>query len=280
MATNWKKKLKPSAKPFAKISSANTKIIEKVVPKKLQKPALRAANVLESSNLVKTSVDGFRGAAEARTGNQRRAALRRYHFNTFLPGDKRTKDLRTAETMINSDDVATRQRGYELRDRVDSATLRHGRAGIAVAGTVVGGAVGGAGGNVVSKAAAAGARDNPTPDDHPYNPVDTWPDPSRVPDVQEQMYRGRPVGAPGAQQRTRQGANGGGLLSGIVNGLWNILVPKQRPPAAGPAPAAPRQIVAQPATPKQVQYGRDPSKGYQGRGRVYAGGPGKMPGTQ
>lgn len=215
------KRLKPSTKPFKKLSKLNAKIIKRTVPKSLQKPALRVTNVLLNSNLVKTSVETINAQASGENG---RAALRRYHFNTFLPFDKRTKDLRDANRMIESGNPKLMRIGKDLRARVDSATARHGRVGAAVGSLFVGGAAGSA-----VKAAASATRANPTPATAPMDPADTWPDPSLVPDVQHQMYSRAPVGAPIYRQ------NGPGGLLGF---LWRVLVPpaKRADKAGGGVP--------------------------------------------
>lgn len=213
MASKFLKKLKPSAKPFKKLAKANAQIIKRTVPKQFQKPALRATNVLLNSNVVKTSVETLNAQM---SGGDGRAALRRYHFNTFLPFDKRTKDLRDAEVMIASGNPQTRQAGFALRARVDGATARHGRIGAAVGSLFVGGAAGGA-----VKAAASATRANPTPAEAPFRSVDTWPDPNLVPDVQHQMYSRFPVGSP-AWLKTQQ------PRGGLVSFLWRILVPAEK----------------------------------------------------
>lgn len=256
MAKKWLKKLKPSAKPFAKLSKANTQIIKRAVPKSLQKPAMRASNVLLNSNVIKTSVETINAQASGGGVQAGRAALRRYHFNTFLPFDKRTKDLRDAEVMIKSGNPETVQAGYALRERVDGATARHGRVGSAVGTLFVGGGV--AGGAV--KAAASAVRANPTPADAPHDPVDTWPDPSLVPDAQGQMYRRSPVGVPDHRRKSP----GGGLLSF----LYGVLVPEKK---------RGKQIEVGASVPGQSgRYGGINPGGRFNSGVVYTAGPGGL----
>lgn len=217
MGSKFLKRLKPSKKPFAKLAKANNKFIKRAVPKGLQKPALRATNVFLNSNIIKTSVD----LLNAQASGEGRAALRRYHFNTFLPFDKRTKDLRDAEVMIQSTNWKTRAEGFALRSRVDSATARHGRVGAAVGSLFVGGTAGS-----IVKSAASATRANPTAADSVEARNNTWPDPRLVPDVDVQMYSRAPVGAP----IYRREAPRGGLLSLF---WWLLVPPKKRAERTG-----------------------------------------------
>lgn len=208
MGSKFLKRLKPSKKPFKVLAGVNRKIIKNTVPRFLQKPALRATNVLLNSNVIKTSVD----LLNAQTSGEGRAALRRYHFNTFLPFDQRTKDLRDADVMIGSGNPATVQAGYALRARVDSATARHGGVGAAVGSLFVGGAAGGA-----VKAAASAVRANPTASDSVFARNNTWPDPALVPDVDVQMYSRAPNGSPVYRRKSPK--------PGLLTFFWRLLVP-------------------------------------------------------
>lgn len=206
-----------------KLKKTVAKVNEKVLPKSVQKVAAKATDLAFNINPV-TSTAQFYDEQKGGTFAEKRAALRSKHFREFLPLSKTTRMSNEADKLLASSDPTDQQRGAELRAQVDRKTLRHGQAGAAVGSLFVGGAAGGA-----VKAAAAATRINPTPEEATGNPVDTWPDPNAVPDVQQQMYRRRPAAAPIAQQRTNSvsAANGGGVLTKVVNVLWQILVPRR-----------------------------------------------------
>lgn len=230
MGSKFLKRLKPSKKPFASLAKANNKLIKRAVPKGFQKPALRATNVMLNSNVFKTSADLLNTQMSGGGIAEHRAALRRYHFNTFLPFDKRTKDLRDTEVMLQSNNWRTRQAGLALRTRVDSATARHGKIGAAVGALFTGGTTGS-----LVKAAASAVRANPTAADSMEVRNNTWPDPRLVPAVEVQMYRRAPVGAP----IYRRDAPGG-----LLGFLWRLLVPpKKRAEKTGKIVPVPGQSV-------------------------------------
>ena len=139
-----KKKYLPPLKAFDRISSLNSKVIRNTVPKSQQSRAVRIASVLEKSNVVKTSAYGINEGAAAGSGTGRREALRRYHFNTFEPGNRTSKDLRQSEDMLKSEDPEVRARGQALQDQANAKTKRQGRLGLAVAAVSIGGVAGSA----------------------------------------------------------------------------------------------------------------------------------------
>ena len=252
----WRKKLRPSVKPFKAISSLNEKIGANLVPKKARDPFLKHTRVAINSNVIKTSADLLRMQVGGGDVGQNRAALRRYHFNTFLPYDKRTQDLRDSKVMLASNDPATRIRGQELQDRTDASTMKHGRAGIAVAGVVVGGGVAGA----AVKAAAGATRPNPGPGEHGsvFNQAETLP--YGYENIPPDSMRGKFKAPPRASSR-------------IIDALFRLLVPK---PTAKAKPI-PYENYAPPRLPVSSVF--DPGKSSpDGARRPYGGTYGEVTG--
>jgi len=159
-----------------------------------------------------------------------RPLLREKHELNTTPGSKTSKLIYRRDQLPEGDPERER-----LTAQINAATLRRGKVGIAVGGTVVGGAAGAA----IKAGGSAATRENPTPDNHPENPVDTWPDPRSAPEIEKQMYARRPAGVPLANQRglDMRAPNGGGVISKVVNVLWSILVPKKQPVSAPRAKA-------------------------------------------
>lgn len=153
-----------------------------------------------------------------------RPLLREKHELNTTPFGKTSKLIYRRDQLDPGDPERER-----LTAQINASTLRRGKVGIAVGGTVVGGV----GGKAISAVGGAATRENPTPNeaaDNMYPQAATWRDPNGYPDPWEQMYSRNPQGIPIANRRTLNASapNGGGLISKVVGALWSFLVPKKQ----------------------------------------------------
>lgn len=214
------------AKGFKKLLKRAAPSPKKLTPKFVAKNE-KLSNAA-SANLVFRGIRQNSSIAKGDWKNtkQMRASLREQHELSTSPHSKTSKQIYQRNQLPEGDPERDR-----LTAQINASTLRRGRVGIAVGGTVVGGAAGAA----IKAGGAAATRENPTPNDAPYNMVDTWPDPRFYPDPMQQMYSRYPDGAPFAQTRGRRpGGVVGGLLSSVIGLFHSLLVPPPRGAAAGP----------------------------------------------
>lgn len=204
-----------------KLLKRATPRVDKLTPQFVKKS--EALTKLSSANIAFSNMQFADNVAHAPSLKPAdiRPLLREKHELNTTPGSKTSALIYRRDQLPIGDPERDR-----LTAQINSATLRRGRVGIAVGGTVVGGA-----GGAAIKAAGGAARDNPTPNNRPENPVDTWIDPRFAPGVEYQMYSRRPVGVPLANQRglDMRAPNGGGVISKVVGVLWSILVPRKKP---------------------------------------------------
>lgn len=157
-------------KQFDKQAKQVQAVVQKVTPKPLQKPAAKVTGALLQGNMVR-SYNQFLVEQSGGDVGEKRAALRRHHFRTFLPFDKTTTRANQADELLKSADPAERARGQALRESVNARTLKHGQVGAAVGALF--------GGGVAAKAAAGATRGNPSPGEaghSPFNQAETLPE--------------------------------------------------------------------------------------------------------
>ena len=217
-------------------------------PKKLTPQFVAKSETLTklgSASIMQRAVKQNSSIAKAESWSDTKAMrenLRAQHETQTTPGSRTSDKIRKRDRMPPG---AERDL---LTEDINKETLKRGHVGIAVGAMAVGGTGGaliGAGGKALRAGdAAAAVRDNPAPGDAPFSSVDTWPDPSDLPDVSQQIYRQRPIGAPISQQRRQPG-----LVSGLLGFFHRILVP------------APARTAAQPAVFSQPARRRVPSPG-------------------
>lgn len=208
MAKKWLKKITPRT--------------DKLTPQFVKKS--ETLSNLSNANIAFSNMKFAEKVADAPSLKPKdiRPLLREKHELNTTPGSKTSKLIYRRDQLAEGDPERDR-----LTAQINAATLRRGKVGIAVGGTVVGGAAGAA----IKAGGSAVTRENPAAGEHPENPVDTWPDPRAAPDVQKQMYARRPYGVPIANQRglDMRAPNGGGVIGKVVSVLWSILVPRKKP---------------------------------------------------
>lgn len=181
-------------------------------------------SILNPKVAIKDVGDTARAGLKGNTADKR-ANLRANFQKTVHPLQATAQNITYAEKLKRSESPEEVRAGVALRARADERSMLSGVRGATVGvAFATGGAVKGA--MTAAKVAQGAPKSNVMPaDPSNWHPGDAYPDPSRVADTQEQMYRRRPVGAPA---RAAAGNGGvGGLLTSTVNLLWQILVPKR-----------------------------------------------------
>lgn len=203
MAKKWLKKITPSPKKFTPGFVKKSETLTKLSQANL------AQNMLQTQSAV--------SKAGSLAPKDVRPILREQHELLTTPFSKTSAMILERNSLPTDDPERER-----LTAQINASTLRRGKVGIAVGGTVVGGVAGAA----ITKGGDVLTRVNPGPGDG-LGQSDTLP--NHWPDVQDQMYRRYPMGAPSAQTRApNSGAPKGGLVSSIVGAVWKVLVPPAR----------------------------------------------------
>ena len=217
------------ASKFRKFLKRSAPSIKKLEPQFVAKN--KTLTKLASASIMRRAITQNQSIAKAPDWSDTKSMrenLRAQHETQTTPFSRTSDKIRRRDRMPPG---AERDL---LTEDINKETLKRGHVGIAVGAVAVGGAGGaaiGAGGKAIRAGdAAAAVRDNPAPGDAPFSSVDTWPDPSDLPDVSQQIYRQRPIGAPISQQRRQPG-----LISGLLRFFHRILVPVPARTAAEPA---------------------------------------------